>query len=289
MAKQAILTEFMMDMNCPPQKMSCLGILTIIAAHGGKGYWDETEVFRCAEGNARLADGLLEGVGKDRVHFGKPVAAIKTVESGVRLRLANGDEVEGDDVVLTAPPSTWDKIKFEPSLPDGLRPQMGHATKHMAVVKDRFWDEETTIVDSMGDDTLGMTWEGTEGQEGAGPAVLTSFVGGEPVEQLRKLSPADRNAQFSEGFEAICSGFKEHFVREIFMDWVGDPHSSGAYSCAAPGEVTTVWRALQTARGRLHIAGEHAAMGFSGFMEGGLQTGARIAKRIAKRDGVSRS
>jgi monoamine oxidase len=39
--------------------------------------------------------------------------------------------------------------------------------------------------------------------------------------------------------------------------------------------------------GRLHFAGEHACYKFAGYMEGALQSGIAIARRLAVRDGVA--
>ena len=38
--------------------------------------------------------------------------------------------------------------------------------------------------------------------------------------------------------------------------------------------------------GRLHFAGEHTCYAFVGYMEGALNSGAAVAKRLAVRDGV---
>jgi monoamine oxidase len=38
--------------------------------------------------------------------------------------------------------------------------------------------------------------------------------------------------------------------------------------------------------GRLHFAGEYTSYAFMGYMEGALNSGVRVAKRIAVRDGV---
>jgi monoamine oxidase len=43
---------------------------------------------------------------------------------------------------------------------------------------------------------------------------------------------------------------------------------------------------LYNGLGRLHFAGEHTSFAFQGYMEGGLNSGAEVAKRIALRDGV---
>jgi monoamine oxidase len=70
------------------------------------------------------------------------------------------------------------------------------------------------------------------------------------------------------------------------MDWPGDPWTLAGYCFPAPGEVTRTGPTLRNGRGRLHFAGEHACFKFVGYMEGGLSSGAELAKRIAVRDGV---
>ena len=54
------------------------------------------------------------------------------------------------------------------------------------------------------------------------------------------------------------------------------------------GEVTTVGPRLREGLGRLHFAGEHCSYAFMGYMEGALNSGASLAKRLAKRDGVAK-
>jgi monoamine oxidase len=72
------------------------------------------------------------------------------------------------------------------------------------------------------------------------------------------------------------------------MDWPKDHWAGASYSFPAPGQVTTVGPLMAQAHlgGKLHIAGEHACYKFVGYMEGGLTSGASVARRIAKRDGV---
>ena len=40
--------------------------------------------------------------------------------------------------------------------------------------------------------------------------------------------------------------------------------------------------------GRLHFAGEHACYKFVGYMEGALNSGVSIARRLAVRDGAAK-
>ena len=70
------------------------------------------------------------------------------------------------------------------------------------------------------------------------------------------------------------------------MDWPVDAWSKASYSFPAPGQVTSQGPTLYDGIGRLHFAGEYSSYAFMGFMEGALNSGAALAKRIAQKDGV---
>ena len=70
------------------------------------------------------------------------------------------------------------------------------------------------------------------------------------------------------------------------MDWPGDAWTRASYSFPAPGQVTTMGPILREGVGRLHFAGEHACYAFVGYMEGALNAGTALARRLAQRDGV---
>ncbi len=103
------------------------------------------------------------------------------------------------------------------------------------------------------------------------------------------MSKEERDRVFADEYEKYYPGFKENFVAARYMDWPKDPWVGCSYSFPAPGQVTTMGPQLQQAYmgGRLHLAGEHCCYKFVGYMEGALQSGIAVAKRIAKRDGVA--
>lgn len=84
----------------------------------------------------------------------------------------------------------------------------------------------------------------------------------------------------------IYNGYKDNATKTRFMNWPNDPWTLAGYSFPAPGQVTTVGPILQKGIGRLHFAGEHASYKFVGYMEGALNSGALVAKRLAARDGL---
>jgi monoamine oxidase len=73
------------------------------------------------------------------------------------------------------------------------------------------------------------------------------------------------------------------------MNWPSAEWTLAGYSFPAPGQVTTVGPLLHDGiEGRLHFAGEHACYKFVGYMEGALNSGVAIARRLAVRDGAAK-
>jgi monoamine oxidase len=84
----------------------------------------------------------------------------------------------------------------------------------------------------------------------------------------------------------IYPGYRENFVESRFMDWPSDQWTMGGYSFPAPGDISRDGPVFAKGLGHLHFAGEHTCYKFVGYMEGGLNSGASLAKRLAIRDGV---
>lgn len=116
---------------------------------------------------------------------------------------------------------------------------------------------------------------------------MNAFSGGPAAEACLAWSKEDRDARYKAELEKIYPGFSENWLRARFMDWPNDPWVMASYSFPAPGEIVKAGPTLHKGLGNLHFAGEHTCYKFVGYMEGGLNSGATVAKRIAKRDGVA--
>ena len=68
------------------------------------------------------------------------------------------------------------------------------------------------------------------------------------------------------------------------MNWPNEIWTGAGYSFPAPGQVTSVGPIMHVGLGHLHFAGEHACYKFVGYMEGALNSGVAVAKRIVARD-----
>jgi len=268
---------------------SYLAFLTMIKGGGLENFWTASETKRCAQGNQALAEAFAKGLTGflqgSRLRLRAPVAGISWGPSGARVTLASSETLAADDLVLAVPPSVWPGIKFTPALPPELGIQMGVAVKQLSAVKGRFWEAKKLSAEANTDGDLSMTWEGTAGYPD-GPAELTAFSGGPAAERVRLRSPADRAAFYRQTLEGLYPGYGDAVGATRFMDWPSDKWTQACYSFGAPGQITTAGPMIYNGLERMHFAGEHTCFKFCGYMEGALNSGAAVARRIAARDGV---
>ncbi|MBX3403575.1 MAG: FAD-dependent oxidoreductase [Phycisphaeraceae bacterium] len=284
------------DNAVAPERQSYLALLACVRAGGFEKYWTDSEAYRCRGGNAQLARALADRIGPARISTRAPVESVERAGNGVRIRAADGREWMGDQAVLATPPTVWPRVRFEPALPADLAPQMGCAIKHLSHVRSRFWERDGLSADMMTDGEVGMTWDATDGQHGAPgggaepEACLTAFSGGPGAERLRGRDADDRERVYAAELGAVYTNRAANLRGTRFMDWPGDEWARCGYSFPAPGEVTRLGPRLNAPLwdGRLHLAGEHTCIKFVGYMEGALQSGVRIARRIARRDRADR-
>ena len=288
LAMKLMTAENVADMGVSADRQSYLGLLAQVKGGGLSKYWTEFEVYLCKGGNQQLARKLAEAIGSERILLNTPASSVAIKGNQVVVTTANGKTLTADDAILTVPPSVWSNIKFDPALPEALRPQMCSAVKYLMSLKNRFWLADKLSPDSESNGNIQYTWDGTAGQEGDAPAAMVAFSSGRGADAMRAIAADKRDAAYAEELGKRYPNLAQAFVGGRFMDWPAMPWTLTGYSNPAPGEVTTVGPLLYAGVGdRLHFAGEHTCYKFVGYMEGGLNSGASIARRLAVRDGVA--
>lgn len=281
-AKAVLRVELEMDMAVRLENMNFLALLCTVRAHGGDSFWRDSEVYRAHEGNQTLASQLAGGLANGTLHLDCPVRKVFAKVSEMIIVLEDNRRFSYDDVVLAVPPSVWDKIEFNPSLPKHLMPQMGHATKFLTVCRDRFWASQQSA-DSLTDTVAGVTWEGPASRNGETHS-LVGFAGGPTAEALQAMPFADQALSLQTSFEALFPGYKRSHLKSEFVNWPIAPWTRCGYSFPLPSQFIAQSRILREGIGRMHFAGEHASFGFTGYMEGALESGASLALRLIQRD-----
>ncbi len=284
--KQAMTIQLTCINGVIPAWQSYLGNLAMVKGGGLENYWTQTDTFHTIDGNQQLAEEISDELGADKIILLTAATAIKVGAESVTVTLSDGRQLEADDVILAVPCSTWNRIAFEPTLPAELVPQMGTNTKFLIAVKGRYWEPEQLSPRSLTDGPVSLTWEDTNGQPGNMGACLTAYAGGPMADQAMAWSPEERQAKYLEILDQLYPGIEKQLVKSNFVNWHNDPLARGSYSFPAPGQVTTIGPILDKGLGRLHFAGEHCCPAFVGYMEGALQSGVRLARRLAERDGI---
>ena len=287
LCKTAFHTMMMADNGVVTEWQSYLGNLAMVKGGGLEKYWTESEVYRCRGGNQQLAAKLVAAIGAPRVLTRTPVRAIAMTDRGGRVTLGNGKVLEAEHVLMTAPPSVWNKIAVDPVLPSSLMPQMGTNIKYLMSLRSPVWRRSEMGPELLSDGPVSLTWHATDGQKGPGEAMV-AFSGGPPADVCREWTAAQRDRNYLAELSKVYRGISASFVRARFMDWPSDPWAKGSYSFPAPGQVTSQGPALYDGIGRLHFAGEYTSYAFMGYMEGALESGEAVARRIAVKDGVAK-
>jgi monoamine oxidase len=282
LCKLALASEFAANNGTALGRQSYLGNLAQVKGGGLEKYWTDSEIYHCRRGNQLLALRFADALGQS-LRLETPVTSILAKEDRVTVRCASGETLEGDDIVLAVPPSIWHRIKFEPDLPHELTPQMGIAVKYVSAVDHSFWEEEGLGPNATTDGMVSLTWNGTAGQSGKGAALL-AFSGGPAAAMCRKRWSHQGKSAYGLELEKLYPDYSKHLLGDRFMDWPSDQWTKAGYSFPAPGQVTTVGPILRSGIGRIHFAGEHTCYQFVGYMEGALNSGVSLAKRLVLRD-----
>jgi monoamine oxidase len=291
MCRLAFLEQLEADNGLEGTRQSWLGNLAMIKGGGLARYWRDTETHHCARGNQQLAFELEAAIGG--VKTGKTVRSIEIGKADVTVNFSRGKPLCANDVILAVPPTMWRRssgrsnrrsIGISPPLPAAYSVQFGKNVKYILNVDNGFWDPDSPDMSS--DGPIDITWLGTNSGKTKKRAGFVAFSGANDAVTVRRWG-RKRRQEYLKRLSVIYPRIRHGASNGKFMDWLDDPWTRGSYSFPKRGEVTRVGPLLHGSfRDRLHFAGEHTCYAFPGYMEGALQSGLRVAERIARRDKV---
>ncbi|MBK6873580.1 MAG: FAD-dependent oxidoreductase [Kineosporiaceae bacterium] len=270
------------------------------------GYWEELEIYRCADGCQRLALAMAAEVharkgcrvvrklGVRRIDLprsggGVMVTAYPVPSNGfdrwLREKIPGNplmDTRRYDYVVLAVPPTVWGDIEIVPFHPKDVIGQLGWgpAVKFFSRLSRRFWVEQgwAPLGGSL---DIGQVWEGTDNQAQTGkqPIVLNVFTG----------ARTPTKSQYTDGLARLYpavtgrprSGYRANLLAAEVVDWSRQPFIRTGYSSPRVGQVFTIGKELnEPFGGRLFFAGEHTQLDHFGYMEGAIRSGERAARQL---------
>ena len=124
-------------------------MLVAIKGGGLEKFWTETEVYRCWQGNDSLATSFAHMIAERKsLHLRTPVTSVTRRANGMDVTDQSNKIWSADYVVLAIPPTTWDKIRFDPAGEiNSIKLQMGSNVKFLARLPHEVLESRQSVCD----------------------------------------------------------------------------------------------------------------------------------------------
>ncbi|MGW6395254.1 flavin monoamine oxidase family protein [Streptomyces sp. NPDC055103] len=256
---------------------SAEGALTALARRWALAGWSNeglgrADTRRVEHGTHRLLKAILDD-GAPELLLGSPVAAVDqdggTYPGPVRVTTVSGQVFHAPAVVLAVPANMWRTIAFRPGLPEAhaTASAQGLAVSHAT----KLWIHART--------PAGHCY--AQGAEGSPISLLIPdqllpdgsrlFVG---FSVDPSFDPTDRAAVRR---AVRLLGPELEIIDVRVQNWGTDPYARGGWTFLKPGQLTTLHPSLGRPHGRIAFAGSDIADGWSGYIDGAIESGLRAA------------
>jgi pseudooxynicotine oxidase len=246
------------------------GAVSVLRWHALSGYSLELTQFTGGRvtidrGTGALLASIAAAAPVD-VRLGCPVAAVSVRGDGVEVTGRDGSVHRADAVVVAVPLNALGAIEFDPPLPEDKQAAiaLGQASRGVKLML-RARGEAISHGAIRPGHPFGYL--ATEELEDDGTQLLIGF--GPDAE---RCDPADL-AGVQRDLDAILPGYQA--VAATSHDWFADEFSRGTWAIHRPGWYEHHHAAMQRPEGRLRLAGSDLADGWSGFIDGAIESGLR--------------
>lgn len=212
------------------------------------------------------------------------VTSIQQNEKGVTVRTASGQVYTAAKTIITVPPPMLKNISFEPALPARLQAlqrntRMGIVYKAIAVFDRPFWrDRNCSQVISLDDPACGFFDSSPPG----GPGHLVLLVTGSAARILDTMSSAQRRDRLLGQLVPFMGSEVLSPLEWHEKSWQTDEFCGGGYLAFPVVGTTEGFLPMpHEAVGNIHRAGTETAQEHTGYIEGALQSGERVAGEVA--------
>jgi monoamine oxidase len=157
---------------------------------------------------------------------------------------------------------------------------MGTNSKLHLQFSSRFWNGLGLNGETYSDRGYQNTWEVSRAQPGRS-GILVNYTGGTIGASFGSGTPSSRAKQFLDQVGPVLPGAKEAWNGRATLDfWTAYPWTRGSYSYWKVGQYTRFSGAEYERSGNCHFCGEHTSQDFQGYLNGGVETGERVAADI---------
>ena len=225
----------------------------------------------CSLRTADLVSALVAD-GDPQVLTSAPVTEIEQTDSTVTVSTRNGERFKGSAAVVAVPLNTLRAVSFVPPLSDAKDAVItaGQASRGV-----KLW----ALVSGLDKPLLALAPDSRR---------LTLVTSWELVDENRHLlfafgpdagrvPPGDEAAVRDAFLELLPPSARIEEV--VAHDWWADEYSKGTWATSRPGQLTAL-PSLQAPEGRLVLAGGDIASGWTGTMDGAIESGLTAARTV---------
>jgi monoamine oxidase len=292
---RVLLDEFISStLSVRSRDVSLLYVLNYIASAGDESNYGTIDRLINVEGGAQesrfvggsaLVPLTLAAKLGNVVRYGVPARKV-TVSNNKVTVTTDGVTVIAKRAIVAMSPAMAAKIDFDPALPASRaqlmqRYPMGSIAKFVAVYSTPFWRADGLTGQAVSDSgPIDATFDNSPPDGSRG--ILMGFIN---QSNMRKLDGAT-----SAAFTAACLGsFVKYFGAKAaspkltaFQRWDNELWSGGGpVGVAPPGVLLDFGQALAQPTGLIHWAGTETSDYWTGYMDGAVRSGERVAKEVA--------
>jgi monoamine oxidase len=277
------------------EEQTAINFLFLFSINPGNSGYDifgeSDERYKVIGGNQQIPNAVYDKI-SSQVKLGYALDKVgKNSSNKYVLHFTNGEEVLADLLVITIPFTVLKNVDLSelnlPGWKTNAIQNLGYGTnaKLLLGFNSRVWRQyqHSGYIFTNGTPANPSTyiqtgWDNSQMQPGTNGG-FTVYGGG-----IQGLALNDSMAPiFVSQLETMWPGCAAAYTGVAkLVHWPSNPWVKASYSCWKVGQVTTISGAEGLAVDNLFFAGEHTSAWNQGFMEGGAETGAAVARTIGK-------
>jgi monoamine oxidase len=226
---------------------------------------------------------------RKRIRYGATMTAVEqtpdTATVHYRTRAGTFSET-GDHVIVTVPFPVLRHVEVLPAFSHrkqrAIRELNYDASgKIFFQCRRRFWEEDEGIFGggTVTDLPVRNIYYPDHGRETGRGVLIASYTWAQDAQRWQSLSKDDRIAQALEDVAVIHPQIQQEFEVGYSYMWHDDEFAGGAFALFEPEQQTLLHEAIIMPEGRIHFAGEHAALSHR-WIQGAVESGIRTALEV---------
>ena len=239
-------------------------------------------------GTDRLPHAFLPSIG-NRIRYGAKMTAIEQSPTSTTVhyqtRAGNFSET-GDHLILTVPFPVLRHVEVMPAFSRrkqrAIRELNYDASgKIFFQCKRRFWEEDDDIFGggTLTDTPVRNIYYPEHGRETGRGILIASYTWAQDAHRWQSLSKEDRITQALEDVAEVHPQVTKEFEVGFSHMWHDDEFAGGAFALFEPEQETQLHESIIMPEGRIHFAGEHAALSHR-WIQGAVESGVRSALEV---------